>query len=231
MIPMLCYLLLKKLRKQNSSLQGFNIDLQPFIYFIKIMISIVVFMIISLAASDSKGQQLNYKVMHGSDRIGWIKLEKNCDNEQYCRLVLTSETRFRMLMAFNSSITETAYFLKDKMIFSSQYHKLNDNIKANKKTSFNGKGYEVTENNESRQLDIPDVHFNLMCMYFQEPVSISKVYCDKQGSFSDIERTDDGGYKVSFPSGGSNCYYYENGTCTRVRINHRFYSADVILDK
>lgn len=211
-------------------MRAYKLD-KSLLYFIRIVISFVVIMAISLASSVSKSQQLNYKVIHGNDRIGWIKLVKSCDNQQYCCLILTSETRLRMVMAFNSSVIETAYFLKDKMVFSSQYHKLNDNIKANKKTSFNGKGYEVTENKESRQLDISDVSFNLMCMYFQEPVSISKVYCDKQGTFSDIERMADGGYKVRFSGGGSNCYYYKNGTCTRVRVNYLFYTADVILDK
>ena len=230
MIPMLFYLMLKRFRKLNSSSTTSKISTRAFAQFIKAMIGIIVFLLLGVALMNAKAQQFNYRVIYAGDNIGWLKVEKTCDNDNYCKLILTSESSFRVLLSFKSSILETSFFLNGKMLYSSQYHKLNNNIKANKKTMFDGKVYKVIEDNASQELDIPDVSFNLMCMYFQEPVSEKKVYCDKQESFSDIEKTDDGGYYIRFPDGNSNCYYYNKGICTRVKVVHSLYSIEFILN-
>ena len=230
MIPMLLYLMFKRFRKTNSTSMVRKINKKPFAFIMKVTISILVFMLFAVVLMNAKAQQFNYRVIYDGDNIGWLKVEKTCDNDNYCKLILTSESSFRVLLSFKSSILETSFFLNGKMLYSSQYHKLNNNIKANKKTMFDGKVYKVIEDNESQELDIPDVSFNLMCMYFQEPVSEKKVYCDKQESFSDIEKTDDGGYYIRFPDGNSNCYYYNKGICTRVKVVHSLYSIEFILN-
>lgn len=230
MIPMLFYLMLKRLRKANGTSIVRKINKKPFAFIMKVTISILVFMLFAVVLINAKAQQFNYRVIYDGDNIGWLKVEKTCDNDNYCKLILTSESSFRVLLSFKSSILETSFFLNGKMLYSSQYHKLNNNIKANKKTMFDGKVYKVIEDNESQELDIPDVGFNLMCMYFQEPVSQKKVYCDKQESFSDIEKTADGGYYIRFPDGNSNCYYYNKGICTRVKVVHSLYSIEFILN-
>ena len=221
---------MKRFRKHSSSSASPSIKLIIFSQFIKTAIAIIVFLLLGVAFMNTKGQQFNYRVIYDGDNIGWVKVEKTCDNNNYCKLILSSETKFRVLLSFNSSIFETSFFLNGKMIYSSQYYKLNNTIKANKKTIFNGKVYKVTEDDVSEELDITDVNFNLMCMYFLEPISIKKVYCDKQQCFSDIEKTEDGGYKIRFPNGDSNCYYYNKGICSKVKVEHSFYSVEFLLN-
>ena len=231
MIPALLYIILKRITKNKISFHFKYLNKQFFKYLIKIMICISIVMIISLINSVSKGQQLNYTVLHNGNKIGWIKLVKSCDSEQYCKMTLTSETKFRIVVSFNTYIFETAFFLKERLVFSSQYHRANGTVKVNKKTKFTDKGYEVIDGNEIKLLDQEIIQFNLLCLYFLEPIAFKKVYCDKQQSYNDIERTADGGYKVKFNNGNSNTFYYNKGVCIKVIIDHPLYSAEVILNQ
>ena len=229
MIPTLIYLILKKLRKQNKFLLSFKIKAVNWANMIRIAICILVFLLIGLLIVSSQAQQLNYKVVRNGDDIGWMKLEKTCDGS-FCKMILSSEIKFRMIILITATVVESSCFSNGKLIFSSQYHKTNGNVKVNKQTRLTGNGYEVSEDNEKEKLEITDVNFNLLCLYFQEPVAQRKVYCDKQQCFADIERTNDGGYKVRFPNGDSNCYYYTGAVCSKVKIEHTFYSAEIILN-
>lgn len=181
------------------------------------------------AVTDCKSQLRNYKVVRNGNDIGWLKLERYNEGD-YCRMFLNSGIKFRMLVLLTASVFESAYFFDGKLVYSSQQHRSNGKLSVNKQTRLTGNGYEVTEDNANKKIDIGIVSFNLLCLYFQEPVSFKKVYCDNQQYFADIERTSDGGYKVRLPNGNSNCFYYSKGICTRVKINHTFYSAEIILD-
>jgi len=227
MIPMLLYVLLKKMRKQQKD-GSVNINSLFMNSFIKKMICLALVLIISSILMHACCQQLNYKVVRNGNEIGWLKLERSCDGN-YCSMTLNSEVKFRILVLIRAYVFETSYFLNGKLVFSSQYHKTNGDIKVNKKTKFAGNYYEVSNDNEKTKIDVPEIRCNLLSLYFQEPLSFTKVYCDKQECFADIEKTSDGGYKVSFPNGDSNCYYYNAGLCNKVKIEHTFYSAEIIL--
>lgn len=231
MIPALVILLLKYIGKHNSNFQAFKINTGTSIYLTRYMIMILILLIICITSLVLKGQQLNYTVWHNGNNIGWVKLDKSCNTEQLCKMVLSSETKFRMILPFTNYIMETAYFLKEKLVFSSQFHKSNSTVKVKKHTKYTGNGYEVSDGGKTINLGNEIIQFNLLCLYFQEPYTLQKVYCDKQQSYADIERTPDGGYSITFKNGNSNCFYYNNGICTKVKIKHQLYSSMITLNR
>ena len=229
MIPMLIYLFLKKIRRQKQDEISLKKVAPVFNSFIRMMVCLLICLLISGILINACGQKLNYTVVRNGNNIGWMKLEKTTDGN-FCKMILSSEIKFRIILLISATVVESACFSNDKLIFSSQYHITNGDVKVNKQTRLGTDGYEVTANNEKEKLNIPGIGFNLICLYFQEPILQKKVYCDKQQCFADIEKGHDGGYKVSFPNGDSNCYYYNGGICTKVRIEHTFYSAELILN-
>ena len=116
-----------------------------------------------------------------------------------------------------------------KLVYSSQFRKTNGSTKLDKQTRLVAEKYEVLKNGETENLPISFISTNLLSLYFQEPVGINLVYCDNHESFAKIIKTDDGGYKVKFPDGNSNCFYYSGGVCSKIKISHTFYSAEIIL--
>jgi hypothetical protein len=181
------------------------------------------------ALPKSQNQQLRYKIIQGGDNIGWLQLNKKNSGDT-SSLSLVSEIKKRFFLLITVSAKESAVYKGRQLIYSSQFRKNNDDTRLNKQTKFIAGRYEVEDEGEKQHLTYSFIGTNLLCLYFQEPVGINTVYCDNHSCFLNINKTEDGGYKVKFPDGNSNCFYYSNGICTKVVINHTFYTAQIILN-
>lgn len=176
----------------------------------------------------AQNPQLNYKVrFHGED-IGWLKLEKSTIGNKL-NLQLTSEIKTKIIYPITVFSKETSTFENGKLVYSSSFRKTNGSTKLDKQTKLVGNSYEVTEDGEREQLSFPLIDNNLLSLYFEEPTNLKTVYCDKRSSFVNITKTSDGGYQMKFSNGNSNCFYYKNGICTRVKIEHLFYTAEIVF--
>lgn len=227
MLPFLIYLFLKRNHKQHSIANAVFIRtfLSARLYII--FVSLVILLLLVPFLARTQNSLFNYKIVEGDDNIGWLRLEKNITGNR-TSLSLVSEIRTRFIILIEVSAKETSVFENGQLLYSSQYRKTNGTVKVNKQTSRIADKYVVTNNGEKQYLSIPIVATNLLSLYFQEPVNIGAVYCDKYESFVKITRTDDGGYKVEFPDGNNNTFYYTSGICTKIKIIHTFYSAEII---
>ena len=229
MLPFLIYIFLKKYSNKSWTETGLRIS-----KFIKSRLNVIfVSLLILLLAlipilSKSQRLQLNYKIVQGGDEIGWMQLDKIISGSRLS-LTLTSEIKTRIIFQIRVWAKETAAFENGKLIHSTQYRETNGDVNVNKQTRFVADKYEVVENGETQNLNISNISVNLLSLYFLEPAGINMLYSDKFGSLVKITKTDDGGYKVKFPDGNSNVFYYSKGICTNVKIEHTFYTATVIL--
>ena len=115
------------------------------------------------------------------------------------------------------------------MIWSSIYQKMNGNERVNKKTKLMGRNYVITKGQQLETIISFPIHFNMICLYISEPLHMSKVYSDNFQQFLDIQKLSDHHYKIRFPDGNYNEYYYTNGLCSKVEVNHRFYNSTIEL--
>lgn len=229
MVPFLIYIFLKKYRNQNRAGTGVHIRKFLSAHFHIIFVSLLVILLFLIPIlSKAQNLQLNYKIIQGGDDIGWMRLEKNIIGSR-STLLLISEIKTRFIFQINVSAKETSTYENGKLVYSSQFRKTNGDTKLDKQTRLVADKYEVQENGEKEKLYIPLISTNLLCLYFQEPINIYWVYCDNHKTYSKITKTDDGGYKIKFPDGNSNIFYYSKGVCTKIQINHTFYSAEIIL--
>jgi hypothetical protein len=166
--------------------------------------------------------------MQGRNDIGWLRIEKNSTGNK-SELLLVSEIKTKVILPITLFTRESSTFENGKLIYSSQFRKTNGTTKLDKQTKLVEDKYEVLENGEKVKLAFPTVYTNLLSLYFQEPITSNSVYCDRQQCFVKITKTEDGGYKMKFPNGNSNCFYYKEGICTKIKIDHSFYSAEIIL--
>ena len=229
MIPIFIYMIIKKIRKQ--CLAGFYLQVIKFLrirYGIIFLSLLIILLALVPLLSRSQSRQLNYKIVKGGDEIGWMRLEKNMTGNR-SSLVLLSEIKTRMIFLIKVSAKETADFENGKLIQSSQFRKTNGDVKVNKQTRFISNKYEVVENGEKQNLSYPYIGINLLSLYFQEPAGVHVIYCDKHECFIKVTKTEDGGYKVKFPDGNSNVFYYSGGICTKIIIEHTFYTATIII--
>jgi hypothetical protein len=229
MILFIIYTLLKKYKVQRwiktySKISKF-LKVSIHTIYDSLLIRLMLFLpIVSIA----QNVQLNYKIMQGRNDIGWLRIEKNSTGNK-SELLLVSEIKTKVILPITLFTRESSTFENGKLIYSSQFRKTNGTTKLDKQTKLVEDKYEVLENGEKVKLAFPTVYTNLLSLYFQEPITSNSVYCDRQQCFVKITKTEDGGYKMKFPNGNSNCFYYKEGICTKIKIDHSFYSAEIIL--
>ena len=229
MIPFLIYMLIKKHGKQIclNMVVHFRHMAAVKIHFVVVMVIIFLLALMPLL-SKSQSLQLKYKVSQGSNDIGWLTIERQTIGNRLT-LVLLSEIKIRFVFMINVFTKECSTFDNGKLQNSSVYRKANGTLKVDKQTSLNGGQYEVSEDGGKSVLPITYIGKNLLSLYFQEPIGISQVYCDKHECFIALTKIGDGAYKLLFPDGSSNCYYYQGGICTKLKVSHNFYSANLNL--
>jgi len=230
MVPTLLYLLFKKLRKQDWGRIKRNFISRLFMRSNQIIVALMILLLLfSFVLAAQKQSLLNYKVMRKGSEIGWVNLEKLTVNNTTI-ISMGSEIKTRMiLIPFSSAAKEISEFWYGKLHDSYFYRKTNGTVKADRHTRLVGNSYEVEDKSEKTKLNISPVTFNTLCMYFQEPVDRKQVYSDNHQCFLDIEKESDDAYKISFPDGTSNSFYYTGGVCYKVKIDHSFYSAVLLL--
>jgi hypothetical protein len=227
MIPTLLYMLLKRLRKLYWVNLKSKLISQPNVI-VLVMLVILLFFTITAFCQQPQTRTLKYAVMRNGNEVGWINLSKfDLDNRTI--ITLTSEVSVRMIFKFTAKANEQAEFMNGRLVHSYIYRKMNGNVKADKHTRFTGSNYEVEESSGKKLLDVKMVTYNMDCLYFQEPVDITQVYSDNFQQFVPILKNPEGYYKIKFPDGNSNFYYYKNGVCSAIHINHTWYSADIVL--
>jgi hypothetical protein len=230
MVPAIIYLIYKHIRGKKWSWDWRKLLFKARGRKQKITtVFVALFIFISCTLSGQE-KTLTYKVIRNGKESGWVKLTKSANGNNFF-IRMCSEIRVRMLLLFTVVATEYTEFQNGTMIYSSVFRKMNDTVKENKQTRLCDNHYEIKKLNVKENVNIMPIAFNILCLYFQEPDTITRVYSDTKQEYGEIEKMPDGGYKVSFPDGDNNKYYYSNGVCTKVVINHSFYSAEFILTK
>ncbi len=230
MIPFLIYTLYQKMANKHLIRSCSHWTMYRSVFLVTIFVALLI-LFLSLIPAKSGAQRLllNYTVKKSGVDIGWLTIERNIDGIKSI-MTLNSEIQTRIIWLLKITARESSTFENGKLICSAQFRKANGTIKLDKTTRFAGTHYEVLENSGRENLAIPFIGTNLLSLYFEEPVGIAYVYCDKHQLFIPIQKMDDGGYKVKFPGGSSNCFYYRGGICNKIEISTSFYNVIILPD-
>lgn len=230
MLLLICYTLFKKYVSQdwNKLHLKFNrfLHFHSRRFFTNLTLTLLV---LSSEFSEAQNAKLNYQIIQNGNDIGWLRLEKTIIGNK-SDLTLVSEIKTKLLLPITVFSREASTYVNGKLIYSSQFRKTNGSVNSDVKTRLIENNYEVSENGKKEKISLPNIDNNLLSLYFQEPNSLKSVYCEKQQCFVQPLKTKDGGYLVNFPNGNSNCYYYKNGICTKIRIKHKLYSVDIVYN-
>ena len=230
MVPVVLYLFLKKYMKRNwpsikTRIRQFTIQRNLFL-----ALGFLLLMLLKLLTLHAQQTELQYNIVRNGKTIGWTKIIRNNSNE-HMSITMRSEVKARFIFQFIVSAIEQVNFEGDNLVYSSQFRELNGQVKEDKHMQLTPTGYQVFKEDDTQRLPFPALHFHTLCLYFQEPKDNSKVYSDAFQKELALERTSDGGYRMKLPDGNSCCYYYKNGICTKVKIDQRFYSAEMVLNQ
>ncbi|HEX7845297.1 MAG TPA: DUF6134 family protein [Chitinophagaceae bacterium] len=225
MIPALIYFLLKKYRIKHPE------KAQKLMTLVKNGSRVVILLIIFLAATQfsiAQERKLEYAIKRKGSEVGSLFFTQAFSGNKLV-LKMESEVRTRMIFLFTAKAKEESIYENGIMTWSSIYRKMNGNEKANKKTRLAGTNYIVTEDDDTEALNNYPIRYNMLSLYTNEPVNISKVYSDNFQRFLDIQTIAPHHYKIKFPDGTYNEYIFSNGVCVQIKIHHSLYSASIEL--
>lgn len=178
-------------------------------------------------SSNAQSQTLSFEVRKNNSHIGNISITKriNSDTVVYD---LFSKIKAKIILSFNVTGIEKTIYKHGLLIYSSVYRKLNAKEKVNKELHFNAGKYRLVNSGRISTLPVSKINTNLVLLYFNEPVNISQVYCDNQNSMANIVLIETGKYRVTFPDGSYNIFYYQNGKCKKVDVFASLYEVQLI---
>lgn len=166
-------------------------------------------------ASDT----ITYDLFVDEDIIGDFIIVRNTQEDSSIEYLGLSTAKYRLLFSFHISFDYQTNFDSQGMYSSSRFkYVLNEDVKEENWISCNSKECYVYENDEvSKVINAPS-NLTAMQLYFNEPMKGDQVFSERFCDSYPVE-LDGLGYKIDFPGGSTNKYYYKNGFCYQIEIN------------
>ncbi len=221
MIPALIILLTR--RYKNNHPQKFELIKNRVFYAAKIL-AILIAVILIAAMVSAQEKYLTYNIKKGGQKIGEMKIKEIKNGTTLC-IKMESLIKTRFFVSVTAKVVEEALYEKGVLQHSFAYQQTNGNEKLNKRLRYVNNNYILHCKGIEHTLDLGPVYYNLVCIYTREPVSQAVIYSDKFQKLIPIQLVEMHHYKITFPDGNYNEYYYENGTCTKIQVNSSFYTA------
>jgi len=177
---------------------------------------------------SAQEKRLTYNIKRNVDVVGNIRFVHGISGSRTV-LTMESEVNTRFIFNFKANAKEEVIYDNGIMTSSSIFRKLNGSVKVDKKTKANGNAYTVYRGTKTETLNNYPIRYNMLSVYIIEPVTITKVYSDNFQQQLDIQKIGDHHYKIKFPDGNYNEYFYTGGVCSKIMIHHSLYSASIEL--
>lgn len=191
-------------------------------------LSLLVVLLSTMISINAQEKKLEYNIKRNGSVVGNINFIQGVAGNRTV-LTMESEVNTRFIFNFKAKAKEEVIYDNGIMTWSSIFRKLNGNVKVDKKTKANGNKYTIYKGSKTETLNNFPIRYNMLSVYVSEPVNITKVYSDNFQQLIDIQRIADHHYKIKFPDGNYNEYFYTNGVCSKIEIHHSLYSATIEL--
>jgi hypothetical protein len=226
MIPTIVLILLRRYQKTHPD--QFLAIKARLIYTAKLLLILAAAFALALI-SNAQERVFSYTIKRNGSKVGRMDITQVTGGSR-TTLKLQSEVKTRFIFSFSAKATEEAVFDNGIMVSSFVYQKLNGKEKLDKLTRYVNNSYIIKSDGGEERLNAR-IHYNLICLYAYEPINNRNVYSDKYETFLPIEKIEAHHYKIKFPDGSFNEYWYEKGICIKVKIEHALYSATIELNR
>jgi hypothetical protein len=227
MIPAIILMLMRRYQKNYP--QQFLVLKAKMFYAVRIVLMVAAALILVMI---TKGQEknLSYTIKRNGSKIGIMQVKEIKDGKTIS-LRLQSDVKTSFIFTFSAKGIEEARYDNGILVYSSVYQRLNGSEKVNKQIRFANDSYIINNKGREERLYNVKIYYNLVCIYNHEPNTTSLIFSDKHQKFLPIQKIEDHHYRIRFPDGSANEYWFENGTCKRIEIDHTLYSAVMELSQ
>lgn len=227
MIPSILFLLLRRYQKHHPEKTGL---IAAHLRFVARLALLLLLMTGAACYAFSQERVLQYTINRNGEPVGSLTL-KEIRNGDKISLRLQSNVKTSFLLTVEVTAQEEALYENGVLVSSSFYQKVNNNERANTKMQATGAAYKVTNKQQTTLLKNYPITYNMICLYTVEPVHVRHVFMDKYQQFVPVEVLGAHHYKLTFPDGAYNEYYYKDGLCVKVKMNSNWFNAIMELKR
>lgn len=194
----------------------------------KYLLSFVFITCMFYTSVTAQERKLIYDVMRNGKVIGTINFVELVKGKKKF-ISMTSDVKTTYILPFSDNTVETAGYENGVMVYSSYYQKQSGSGETNKSTIASGKMYKVTDDGKTKLVNMGAIKYNMLLLYTDMPVSITKVYSANYQKMADLKKVEENKYKLTLPDGKNNFYTYKNGLCTKVEVVRTLFSIEFVL--
>ena len=223
MLATLLFLMIRRYRRQHPQKWQLIISKAFFVF------KILLFLLLGCTATIvARGQETNltYSVTRNGSEIGTISIKEIKKGKQVS-YYLQSQIKVQFILHFTVKAIEEAVYENGVLVSSFIYRKFNGTEKANKRIRFANNNYIVNNKGSEKWLNNYPINYNMVCVYTQEPHSVPHIFSDNFQQFIPVKKTGAHQYKIVFPDGNTNEYFYQNGICIRIKMTTSLYNAEI----
>ncbi|RYY24743.1 MAG: hypothetical protein EOO04_12670 [Chitinophagaceae bacterium] len=178
----------------------------------------------------SQEQVMVYQVKYKGEAVGTVNILRETSGE-ILYYKMSSDIRARFIFSIHVKTSQESIFDKGRLTYSTVSRHVNGNEKSVRETRFADNAYVLIKEGKSSRWSQKDITFNVLSLYYQEPLNITKVYSDNYQQFLSLKKIKPHTYKMELPDGNYNYYTYTNGVCSRVDVFSTMYSMEMHLLK
>jgi hypothetical protein len=227
MITTLILVLIRRYRRKHP--QQFQAFLNKILFVSKAIVLTILCLLVCIHVQPQE-RSLDYTIKRNGSDIGRIVLKESKTGNK-TSYKLHSDVTATILFSFNMKINEEAIYEKGILQSSSVHRYLNGSERSKKNTRLAGGVYLLNKKGSDQKTLFETIRYNTLSMYLHEPVAIASVYSDSFQQFVPIQKIKLNHYKVVFPDGNYNEYFYENGIVAKIKLNNSLFKAEVELNK
>lgn len=191
--------------------------------------SLIIRMIILLVIlfTSAYGQTQVYHIKRNDQLIGKLFFQQQNEGDNIY-LKITSQVNTRLIFKIDVHTEDRAHFRNGRLISSDVLRVVNGKAKEQKRTILRNNSYQLLCGNKQDSFD-RSIAYNMMMLYRVEPVYWGQVYSDNFQCFLPVHKYAAHQYRINLPDGNFNDYYFENGVCKLVILNHSLYTIKMEL--
>jgi hypothetical protein len=225
MLTLIILLWLRKVRNTGETNAAFLRN-----HITKITRSVLPLLLVLPLAAFAQTKNYSYQVIRNRDQIGFVTIVEKQDRQRKT-IELISQIKARIVFTVSVATSEKTMLEDQRIVYAESRKKINGNDEVSKKLTTTANGYQFIDNRKPVQLDNTTIFNNTVSLFVTEPVHSMNVFSDTFNKLLVLKKIDEHTYLLELPDGNRNTYRYEDGICSEVKIEHKFFTVRIVLDK
>jgi len=175
---------------------------------------------------NSQVEQYGFNIIHSNKPIGTLTATKASDG---IKTKYSDKTTLQthLFTKINVDFSYDVEYSANTFVNSTVLIHVNGHEHTKASTKMNNKTYQFFKDDDD-EIDIKNpIKYSSVRLLFDEPVGITSVFSEEDGSFHALEKLGDHSYQKTSPAGHKNKYHYEAGKLKKAEIHAGVISFDI----